>query len=283
MTEQDRTGAELEGRMGDDAVPGAGDETGADAASGTEAVRRHFKLVIAYDGTDYVGWQVQKNGISVQQRVNEAVSDLFGEAIEVMGASRTDAGVHAEGNVASFFATTRMPADKIAYALNRRLPEDIAIQSSEEVDWDFHPRFDAVEKTYEYHIINRRQPRPLKRRQGWFFHRPLDVEAMRAATAPLIGEHDFRSFASIHAQTKTYVRTIYSLGVRSEEDEIIVRVTGSGFLYNMVRIIVGTLVQMGSGQKRPEDMARILAARDRKAAGPTAPARGLVLLEVVYE
>lgn len=240
-------------------------------------------LVVAYDGTQYVGWQIQKNGVSVQQRLNEAVSDLFGEPIEVMGASRTDAGVHAEGNVAAFSAETRMPADKIAYALNRRLPEDIAVQLSQEVPEDFHPRFDAVEKTYEYHIVNRRQPKPLKRLQAWFYHRPLDVDAMRAACAPLVGEHDFTSFASIHAQTKTFVRTIYSLSVRKSGDEIIVRVTGSGFLYNMVRIIVGTLVQIGSGQRQPSDMARILAARDRKAAGPTAPARGLMLVEIGYE
>ena len=241
------------------------------------------KLVIAYDGTAYVGWQVQKNGISVQQRVNEAVSELFGQHIEVIGASRTDAGVHAEGNVAAFDVDTRMPAEKIAFALNQRLPEDIVVQSSEEVDGEFHPRFDAVEKTYEYHIINCRQPQPLKNRHCYFYHYPLDVEQMRAGCAPLIGEHDFTSFASAHAQTKTYIRTIYSLGVRAEGDEIIIRVTGSGFLYNMVRIIAGTLIQIGAGQKKASDMARILAARDRKAAGPTAPAKGLVLVEIVYD
>lgn len=241
------------------------------------------KLVIAYDGTDYVGWQVQKNGISIQQRVNEAVSDLFGEPIEVVGASRTDAGVHAEGNVAAFDVVTRMPAEKIAYALNQRLPDDIVIQSSEEVDEEFHPRYDALEKTYEYHILNRKQPQPLKRRNCYFYYHHLDVDAMRASCAPLIGEHDFTSFASIHAQTKTFVRTIYSLGVRREEDEVIIRVTGSGFLYNMVRIISGTLIQVGAGLKEPSDVARILSARDRSQAGPTAPAKGLVLVEILYD
>ena len=241
------------------------------------------KLVIAYDGTEYVGWQVQKNGISIQQKINEAVSGLFGKPVEVIGASRTDAGVHAEGNVAAFDITTRMPAEKIAYALNQRLPDDIVVQSSEEADEEFHPRFDAVEKTYEYHIVNRRQPQPLKRRNCYFYHHPLDIDAMRAGCAPLVGEHDFTSFASIHAQTKTFVRTIYSLGVRREEDEIIIRVTGSGFLYNMVRIIAGTLIQVGAGLKAPSDMARILAARDRGQAGPTAPAKGLVLVEILYD
>ena len=199
-----------------------------------------------------------------------------------MGASRTDAGVHARGNVAAFDVVTRMPADKIAFALNQRLPQDIVVQYSQEVDPSFHPRFDALEKTYEYHVLNTRQPQPLKNRTCYFYHHPLDVERMRSACAPLIGEHDFTSFASIHAQTKTFVRTIYSLGVRREEDEVIIRITGSGFLYNMVRIIAGTLIQMGAGLREPHEMGRILAARDRSEAGPTAPAKGLVLVEVVY-
>ena len=247
-----------------------------------EPGRIRIALQIAYDGTDYVGWQIQKNGISVQQRINEAVSDLFGEPIEVMGASRTDAGVHAYGNVAAFDVATRMPADKIAFALNQRLPDDIVVQYSQEVDGHFHPRFDAVEKTYEYHIMNTRHPQPLKNRTCYFYHHPLDIERMRRASAPLIGEHDFTSFASIHSQTKTFVRTIYSLGVSRQEDEVVIRITGSGFLYNMVRIIAGTLIQVGAGLREPEDMARILEARDRAVAGPTAPAKGLVLVEVIY-
>lgn len=240
------------------------------------------KLVIAYDGTAYCGWQIQKNGISIQQKVNEAVSGLFGKDIEVMGASRTDAGVHARGNVCAFDVDTRMPADKISYALNSRLPEDIVVQSSEEVEDDFHPRYDALEKTYEYHILNSRHPQPIKSRSCYFFHHPLDEARMRAACAPLVGEHDFTSFASIHSQSKNFIRTIYSLGVRREEDEVIMRVVGNGFLYNMVRIIAGTLIQVGSGKREPSDIAAILAAKDRSAAGPTAPAKGLVLVEICY-
>lgn len=240
------------------------------------------KLVVAYDGTDYSGWQVQKNGISIQQRINEAVSGLFNTQLQVMGASRTDAGVHAMGNVCAFDVDTAMPAEKIAFALNARLPQDIVIQSSEEVPADFHPRYDAIEKTYEYHILNRQHKQPLKMRTCYFFHHPLDEAKMRAACAPLIGEHDFTSFASIHSQTKSFVRTIYSLGVRREGDEVIIRVTGNGFLYNMVRIIAGTLIQVGSGKREPSCTAGILAARDRGAAGPTAPAKGLVLVEICY-
>ena len=245
-------------------------------------VEMRIKLTIAYDGTRYVGWQVQKNGISVQQRVNEAVSDLFGTPIEVIGASRTDSGVHALANVAAFDVETRMPPEKIAYALNQRLPEDIVIQSSEQVEDEFHPRYDALEKTYEYHILGRRHPLPLKRKDCYFYHRPLDADRMRSAAGYLVGEHDFSSFCSAHAQTNTFVRTIYSLSVRTEGEEIILRVTGSGFLYNMVRIIAGTLIEIGAGLREPEELGEILAARDRSKAGPTAPAKGLTLVEIVY-
>lgn len=241
------------------------------------------RLVIAYDGTNYVGWQIQKNGISIQQKVNEAVSGLFDQPIEVIGASRTDAGVHALGNVACFDVDTRMPAEKIALALNQRLPDDISIQRSDEVSEDFHPRFDALEKTYEYHIYNGRTPQPLKRNDCYFYHHKLDIDLMRKACAPLVGEHDFTSFASIHAQTKTFVRTIYMLSVYEEEDEIVIRICGNGFLYNMVRIIAGTLIQVGAGLKEYTQMADILAAKDRSKAGPTAPAKGLRLVEIVYE
>ncbi len=248
-----------------------------------EEYSKRIRLTIAYDGTNYVGWQIQKNGISIQQKINEAVSDLFGTPIEVTGASRTDAGVHALGNVAAFDVVTRMSPDKISYALNTRLPEDIVVVASEEVSPDFHPRFDALEKTYEYHILNRPFSDPLKRLNCYFYHHNLDVEKMKMACAPLVGEHDFTSFASIHSQTKSFVRTIYQLGVHREDDEIIIRITGNGFLYNMVRIIAGTLIQMGAGLRDPAEMSDILCGCDRGLAGPTAPAKGLVLVEIYYE
>jgi tRNA pseudouridine38-40 synthase len=241
-------------------------------------------LVVAYEGTNYCGWQIQPNGITIQEVLSRTVSELFGQPIQVMGASRTDAGVHALGNVAAFRVETRMPADKIAYALNQRLPEDIRVQSSREVPEDFHPRFSKSSKTYEYKIQNRRILNPLLRRDSYFYHHPLDEKKMQEAAEALVGEHDFTSFASIHAQTKTYVRKIYECRIwRDPEDLIHMRIRGNGFLYNMVRIIAGTLIQVGAGMLAPEEIRRILNGCDRNLAGPTAPPEGLTLIEIAYE
>lgn len=227
------------------------------------------KLVVAYEGTNYCGWQIQPNGITIEQVLNETLSSLLGEEITVTGASRTDAGVHSLGNVAVFETHTKMPAEKISFALNQRLPEDIVVQESCQVPEDFHPRFSKSRKTYEYRILNCRFRQPLERRTSYFYHYPLDVRAMQKAAAYLVGEHDFTSFASVHAQTNTYVRMIYALDVVREGDMIRIRVQGNGFLYNMVRIIAGTLIQVGAGIKKPEDMESILAGKDRELAGPT--------------
>lgn len=240
------------------------------------------KLVVAYEGTNYCGWQIQPNGITIEQVLNETLSSLLGEEITVTGASRTDAGVHSLGNVAVFETHTKMPAEKISFALNQRLPEDIVVQESCQVPEDFHPRFSKSRKTYEYRILNCRFRQPLERRTSYFYHYPLDVSAMQKATAYLVGEHDFTSFASVHAQTNTYVRTIYALDVVREGDMIRIRVQGNGFLYNMVRIIAGTLIQVGAGIKKPEDMESILAGKDRELAGPTAPAHGLTMIGLEY-
>lgn len=242
------------------------------------------KLVVAYDGTNYCGWQVQPNGITVQQVLNDTLSELFGQTIQVVGASRTDAGVHALGNVCAFDVDTRMPGEKIAYALNQRLPEDIVIQESAEVPEDFHPRFSKSDKTYEYRILNRRFAVPTIRNTTYFFHHPLDVEKMQQAADVLVGEHDYTSFASAHSQTNTFVRTIYEISVtRSVDDIITIRVRGNGFLYNQVRIIAGTLIQIGTGLKNVEDMPRILEGRNRELAGPTAPPEGLTLIHISYK
>lgn len=240
------------------------------------------KLVVAYEGTNYCGWQIQPNGITIEQVLNETLSSLLGEEIMVTGASRTDAGVHSLGNVAVFETHTKMPAEKISFALNQRLPEDIVVQESCQVPEDFHPRFSKSRKTYEYRILNCRFRQPLERRTSYFYHYPLDVSAMQKAAAYLVGEHDFTSFASVHAQTNTYVRMIYALDVVREGDMIRIRVQGSGFLYNMVRIIAGTLIQVGAGIKKPEDMESILAGKDRELAGPTAPAHGLTMIGLEY-
>lgn len=240
------------------------------------------RLTVAYEGTNYCGWQVQPNGITIEQVLNEKLSELLGETITVTGASRTDAGVHSLGNVAVFDTDTRMPAEKISFALNQRLPEDIVVQESCRVASDFHPRFSNSIKTYEYCILNCKFRQPLERRTTYFYHHDLDVEAMKQAAAYLVGEHDFTSFSSVHAQTKTFVRRIYDLKVEKTDDIIRIRVRGNGFLYNMVRIIAGTLIQVGAGIRRPEDMERILEGKDRELAGPTAPAHGLTMIGLEY-
>ncbi len=247
------------------------------------AVRKRIKLVVAYDGTNYKGWQVQPNGITIEEVLNRELSALLGEPITVTGASRTDSGVHSMGNVAIFDTMTRMPADKISFALNQRLPQDIVVQDSAQVPGDWHPRYQKSQKTYEYRILNRTFRMPMRRFDTYFYHHPLDVENMRRAAAYLEGEHDFKSFCALGAQVKTTVRTIRRCDVTHTGDIITIRVTGNGFLYNMVRIIAGTLIEVGGGKRMPEEMREILAACDRAAAGPTAPAHGLTMMGIVYE
>ena len=271
---------------------------------------RRIKLTVAYDGTNYCGWQVQPNGITVQEVLNRALTELLGTETRTTGASRTDSGVHARGNVAVFETDARMPAERFAFALNTYLPPDIRIQGSEEVPEAFHPRFTSTIKTYEYRILHRTFPDPTRRLDHLFCYDRLDVEAMRRALACVVGEHDFRSFqgAGGEASTHTTVRTIYSAEIIREpleelrtflrrktqtEDQGIssgmkeeyilrIRITGNGFLYNMVRILAGTLLDIGRGHLKEEDMLRILEARDRNEAGPTAPAHGLTLLSIRY-
>ncbi len=243
---------------------------------------KRVKLTVAYDGRNYCGWQVQPNGITVQEVLNQCLSEFTGEKIETIGASRTDAGVHALGNVAVFDTEMRMPGDKFSFALNQRLPEDIRIQESEEVESDFHPRYVKSRKTYEYRILNRRFPIPTERFYSHFTYIPLNVEKMREAAAYLVGEHDFKSFCGTGAQVKTTVRTVKEIHIEKNGDMITIRITGEGFLYNMVRIIAGTLMDIGGGLYPPEKMQEILAAKDRKKAGPTAPARGLTLMGIQY-
>ena len=244
---------------------------------------KRVKLVVAYDGTNYHGWQVQDNGITIEEVLNRTISELVQEDIKVIGASRTDAGVHACGNVAVFDTESRIPGDKFSFALNQRLPEDIRIQESCEVDADFHPRYADTVKTYEYNILNRRFELPTKRLYAAFCYYPMDIERMNQAAAYLIGEHDFKSFCSAGAQVQTTVRTIYAVNVTKADDMVHIRITGNGFLYNMVRIIAGTLMQVGTGLMEPEQVKEILEARDRSKAGPTAVAKGLTLVEIRYE
>ena len=243
---------------------------------------KRIKLTVAYDGTDYCGWQVQPNGMTVEEILNRELSALTGEEVKVIGASRTDAGVHAEGNVAVFDTETGIPAERIAYALNCRLPEDIVAVKSEEVPGDWHPRYQCSVKTYEYRILNREMPDPVCRRSTVHVSYPLNLGDMRTAAGYLKGEHDFKSFCSPHTEVKDTVRTVHSLEIEKEGDIITVRISGNGFLYNMVRIIVGTLINVGRGACPPEKVKEILVARDRRKAAATAPAKGLVLKHIRY-
>lgn len=252
--------------------------TGKEQEKGKTPLRR-IRLTVAYDGTNYNGWQYQPNGTTIEEVLNEALSNLTGEKVRVAGASRTDAGVHALCNHAVFDTGMRMPASKFAYALNQRLPEDIRIRRSEEVCAGWHPRSAKSIKTYEYRILNEEFPNPLERLYAHFTYLSLDEEKMRQAAAFLVGEHDFKSFCSLHAQVETTVRTITELTVKRQGSRIVIRVSGTGFLYNMVRIIAGTLMEIGAGKYPPGRMREILEACDRSAAGPTAPARGLTLTE----
>lgn len=244
---------------------------------------KRIRITVAYDGTDYCGWQIQPNGITVEEVLNRELSRLLGEKIRIIGASRTDSGVHALGNTAVFDTETRIPPERISYALNQRLPEDIRVQHSCEVAPDFHPRYQETVKTYEYRILNRQFPLPAYRLNTYFTYYTLDADRMRRAAAYLTGEHDFKSFCAAGAQVKTTVRTVYDLQVQKDGDLITIRITGNGFLYNMVRIIAGTLMKVGNGEWEPEYVEEILDAKDRRMAGPTAPAKGLTLMEILFQ
>lgn len=239
---------------------------------------RRILLTVAYDGTNYHGWQLQPESITIEGELNRVLSAIFKEEIKVIGASRTDAGVHAYGNLAVFDTHARIPAEKVPYALNQRLPEDIRVQAAKEVALDFHPRKCDTRKTYEYRILNTKFQMPTKRLYAYWTYVSLDEKLMDEAAKPLIGEHDFTSFCSVNAQADSKVRTIYDIRVfRENENEIVIRVTGNGFLYNMVRIIAGTLMEAGKGRISADDVKGILEAKDRTKAGPTAPAHGLML------
>lgn len=243
---------------------------------------KRIKLTVAYDGTAYAGWQLQPGQPTIEGKLNSKLSDLLGEEITVIGASRTDSGVHALGNVAVFDTDSRIPAEKICLALNQQLPEDIRVQASEQVEPDFHPRRTVSQKTYEYRILNKRIAIPMERLYSHHVYYSIDVAQMQKAAEYLVGEHDFKSFCSVKTQAESTVRMIYRLSVSKAGDIINISVTGSGFLYNMVRIIAGTLLEVGRGAYPPEKISEILKGCDRSLAGPTAPANGLTLIDIEY-
>ena len=268
-------------------------------------------LTVAFDGTNYSGWQIQPNKETIEGVLNRELSRLLNEEIKVVGASRTDSGVHAEGAVCVFDTESKIPGDKFSYAINQTLPEDIRIRNSKEVDITFHPRRVNSRKTYRYRIRHDEFPNPLDARYSYHVYTKLDIEAMRKACEFIKGKHDFKSFCSVHTDVDTTVRTVYDVHIDVTPDkkllqmsglmksagesgamrsggesaagrirpEIIdIYVTGNGFLYNMVRIIAGTLIEVGHGKIKPEEIPAIIEACDREKAGPTAPAKGLTLI-----
>lgn len=245
---------------------------------------RRIRLTIAYDGTNYCGWQVQPNGITIEEVLNKALRKLTGEEVMVIGASRTDSGVHAQANIAVFDTESTIPADRFAIAINQKLPDDIVITQSEEVPSDWHPRYqDHIIKTYEYHIINSPVLDPTKRLYAYQVTYKLDLEKMREAAGYIVGKHDFASFCNIRTNAKTTTRTVTELKVEKDGDNLWVCISGDGFLYNMVRIIVGTLLRVGRGFYSPSDVRDIVEAKNRMAAGVTVPPQGLKLIKIEYK
>ena len=244
---------------------------------------KRIRLTVAYDGTNYCGFQLQNNGPTIEGELHTALTAILGHDVKLISASRTDAGVHSMGNVAVFDTDSRIPAEKFAYALNSHLPADIVVRKTDEVSADWHPRRQSSRKTYEYRILNAEFPDPLRRLDHYHYHHPLNLTAMQRAAKCLEGTHDFASFASAHRTVETTVRTLYALSVIQTDDVITIRACGSGFLYNMVRIIAGTLILAGAGCLDPDAIPGILTARDRAAAGPTAPAHGLTMIGIEYE
>ena len=251
---------------------------------------KRIRLIIAYDGTEYCGWQIQDNAITIEGEVTKALQQLLKEPVELIGASRTDSGVHALGDVAVFDTESRIPPEKMAIALNQYLPSDIRVQRSEEVDGEFHPRYCDSIKTYEYSVLMTKIAIPTLQRYSYHVYHELDVEAMKEAATYLVGTHDFSAFCSAGSQVKTKVRTIYEVNVTEEAlrvggegKEIRIQVSGNGFLYNMVRIIAGTFVEVGIGRRSVETVKEAVETGERKKAGPTAPAHGLMLIGIQYE
>ncbi|MFH1798947.1 MAG: tRNA pseudouridine(38-40) synthase TruA [Candidatus Omnitrophota bacterium] len=243
---------------------------------------RNIKLTIAYDGTNYKGWQAQKNGLAVQEVIEGALTKICQKRCRVYGASRTDAGVHARGQSANFKTLSTIPLAKIPKAFNSFLPRDVAIIRAEEVTPDFHAQFNAKAKHYRYYIFNSIQRDPFKEKYSWNMPYKLNTPLMKKEAKALLGKHDFKSFQAKDKRQRTSVREIFNITIKKRESFLIIDIEGDGFLYNMARNIVGTLVEIGRGYFPPGSMKRVLINKDRALAGPTAPAKGLFLMEVKY-
>ena len=243
---------------------------------------RRIRTIISYDGTDYVGWQTQNNGVAVQEVVERAIREVTGSQSSLQGSGRTDSGVHARAQVAHFDTGVRMAADKFAIALNTHLPADIRVLCSEEVSPDFHARFSAKEKQYRYFVQTGPHADVFARKYSLHAYMPLDFDLMNEAAALVVGTHDFSAFMSTGREVESAVRTMSLSRWEKQEKFLVYTVQGNGFLYNMVRILAGTMLGMGSGRIAPDSMEKALSSLSRKDAGPTAPPHGLVLWRVKY-
>ncbi len=243
---------------------------------------RNIRLTLEYDGSTFHGWQIQKNGSSVQETLSKAITAITGEQAVPAGAGRTDAGVHALGQVAAFQTASRIPAERFADALNSVLPRSVAIVRSEEAEAGFHPRRDAVGKHYRYLVLNRHNRSGLMDGRAWHIPYELDFSRMQSAAVQLIGMHDFRAFCASGHSVKTYARTMTLAQWSRNGDIVQFDIEGTGFLYNMVRILVGTMVEVGRGRHTAEEFGKILAGGDRRQAGITAPPGGLYMMSVRY-
>ena len=243
---------------------------------------RNIKLTIEYDGKDFKGWQKQPNKPNIQGEIERAIYNITKEEVDLIGSGRTDAGVHALGQVANFKTNSNIPIEKLALAINSQLKKSIIIKKAEEVDERFHSRYNAKHKTYRYIINNSPCGTAIYRNLEYCFPIKLDVAKMQEAAKYFEGEHDFKAFKSSGTSAKNSVRTIYNASVKQEGEKIIIELTGNGFLYNMVRIISGTLLDVGLQKIKPEEIKNIIEEKDRQKAGKTLPAHGLYLVEVKY-
>lgn len=243
---------------------------------------RNIVLTLSYDGTEYHGFQRQENGITIQQVVENAIKKVTGETLSITGCSRTDAGVHATEYVCNFRTESSVPADKFCFALNSYMPDDVSCIASCEAAEDFHARYSAKSKTYTYTIYNAPHKNPVLCRFAWHYPIKIDIEKMKIAAAEIVGTHDFKAFMASGGQQKTTVKTVNFLDITTDEKRIFITINADGFLYNMVRIIAGTLVYAGTGKINPEDVPDIIKSGDRVRAGITAPPQGLCLKKVLY-
>ena len=244
---------------------------------------RNIKLIVEYDGTNYNGWQTQQKYPSVQEELEKAIYNITGETVSLKASGRTDARVHALGQVANFYTNSTIPGDRFRFAINNQLPEDIRIHFSEEVDGDFNSRFSATHKRYRYRIYTGKVERPLIRNYSYHVKHSLDIEKMKIASKDFIGTYDFKSFRGRKSSIKTSIRSVYSIEIKTKGDMIDIVVEGNSFLRNMVRIMVGTLVEIGAGIRPLESIPWIIQQENRKCAGHTAPAQGLFLEKVFYK